>query len=133
MSVKEDSEVDVAESSKDFPRGPSGIVGTATAGKTIKQRWHEATHVLMDVGNRHNPRKQAWVKKAGAPSLKRFARQAAQAGDQAAKDWFDHKVGSMNASRSDSNRMRANLERQASKASRRKSTASKAKKPTETV
>jgi hypothetical protein len=101
-------------------RGDRGNVGEATPSLTIKQLWHEATHVLEEVGDAHNPRKQEWVRKAGTPSLKRYARQLLASGDALAKDWFAHKHGAMNASRSDANKTRASLERQATKASRRK-------------
>lgn len=101
-------------------RGDRGEVGEATSSLTIKQMWHEATHVLEEVGNAHNPRKQDWVRKAGTPSLKRYARQLLATGDVLAKDWFAHKRGSMNAKRSDANSTRVTLERAATRASRRK-------------
>jgi len=105
---------------KEVVRGDRGEVGEATPSLLIKQRWHEATHVLQDVGNAHNPRKQEWVRKAGTPSLKRYARQLLVSGDATAKDWFACKNGAMNDKRTDANRTRASLERQASKAARRK-------------
>lgn len=74
-------------------------VGQLTAGRSIKMRWHQT-----------DMRK----------SLKQFARELATSGDQSAKDWFAHKKGSLNQDRSEKNRARIALERQASKAARRK-------------
>jgi hypothetical protein len=106
---------------KEVPRGDRGEVGTPTAALTVKQLWHAECHVLMDVGDKKNPRKQQWVKKQGALSLKKFARKLAGEGNQTVKDWFDSKKGALNAERNDKNKTRITLERQASKAARRKS------------
>jgi hypothetical protein len=102
------------------PPGERGEVGQPTAGLTIKQQWHEAHFTLKDVGDKHNPRKRVWVRNHGAPSLKRYARDLAKSGNQTAKDWFDHKAGSLNEERSEKNRTRISLEKTASKAARRK-------------
>src|ERR1035437_8551508 len=118
------SEVEVVEKvvveTVEVPRGDRGDVGVATAALTLKQLWHASTHVLVDVGDRHNPRKQQFVRKAGSDSLKRFARKLLLAKDPLAVDWFSRQRGSMNEKRTDANRMRANLERQATKAGRSK-------------
>jgi hypothetical protein len=122
MSKSEVEVVEVESETKDqeVPPGPRGELGVATTSLTIKQQWHEATHVLEDVGDRHNPRKQEWVRKAGTPSLKQYARQLLASGNELAKDWFARKGGSMNAKRSDSNLSRASAEATASRAARRK-------------
>lgn len=121
------NEVELTEEQKEIQRGERGEVGKATAGLTIKQQWHEATHLLQDVGDKNNPHKRAWVRKAGTPSLKKFARQLLASGNQLAKDWFDHKAGSLNEERTEKNRSRATLEATASKAARRKKSQGKSK------
>jgi hypothetical protein len=105
---------------QEIPAGDRGIVGTATPALTMKQRWHEATHVLMNVGDKHNPRKQAWVRKAGTPSLKQFARQLLKSKDALAIKWFADKRGACNQKRTDANLLRASLERQATRVAKRK-------------
>ena len=102
----------------EVPAGDRGTVGVATHSTTIKRMWHEATHVLTNIGDHSNPRKQAWVRKVASISLKRFARQLALSGDETAKAWLANKNGAMNEERSSANSMRANLERAATKASR---------------
>lgn len=64
--------------------------------------------------------KHTWVRKGGAPSLRKFAKLQAAAGNQVAKDWLDNKAGALNQERSEKNRGRISLEKQASKAARRK-------------
>ncbi len=113
---------------QEIPRGNRGELGVATAGDTIKQMWHEEHHVLQDVGDKHNPRKQLWVKRAGAPSLKKYAKALAASGNDVAKKWYANKAGSMNAKRSDANLARAATEASASKAARRKKSQGKANK-----
>ncbi len=113
---------------EEIPPGPRGELGVATAALTLKQQWHEANHVLMDVGDHANPRKQEWVRKAGSPSLKMFARQLLASGNQLAKDWFAHKAGSMNAKRSDVNLASASAAATASRAARRKNAEAKKNK-----
>ena len=102
------------------PPGERGEVGVATAGLTIKQKWHETHFTRKDVGDKHNPRKRVWVKNHGAPSLKRFARDLAKSGDTVAKDWFAHKGGSLNAERTDANKTRISLEKQKTREAKRK-------------
>jgi len=109
-------------------RGPNGEVGKPTASLTIKQLWHAEHHVLMDVGDKNNPRKQEWVKRTGAPSLRKYARQLAASGNTVAKDWFEHKAGSLNAQRTEKNTSRIALEAQASMAARRKKSQGKQSK-----
>jgi hypothetical protein len=92
----------VAEANKKLEKvkGERGEIGEATASLSIKKMWR--------------------ANLVGHPSLKRYARQLMAKGDALAKDWFAHKRGSMNAQRTDANKSRASLERQATKASRRK-------------
>jgi hypothetical protein len=113
---------------QEVPRGNRGELGVATAGDTIKQMWHDTHHVLQDVGDKHNPRKQLWVKRAGAPSLKKYAKALAASGNDIAKKWFSNKGGDSNAKRSDANLARAATEASASKAARRKKSQGKANK-----
>ena len=129
MSNKENEVKQTQENNEpqEAPRGFRGELGKPTASLTIKQQWHEATHLLVDVGDNNNPRRQAWVRKAGTPSLKKFARQLLASGNQLAKDWFAHKSGSLNEERNEKNRSRASLEAQASKAARRKKSQGKNK------
>ncbi len=102
-------------------RGERGEVGIATAALTIRKMWHEAHFDHKDANNKGNFRKRVWVPKPGPRvSLKKFARELLKAGNQVAKDWFAHKRGSMNAQRSEKNTGRISLEKQASKAARRK-------------
>lgn len=105
---------------EEHPRGDRGELGQATAGLTIKQMWHAAHFTRKDVGDKHNPRKRVFVRNHGAPSLKRFARELAKSGNQTAKDWFAHKTGSLNEERSEKNRTRISLEKQATKTAKRK-------------
>lgn len=108
-------------------RGDRGELGTATAGLTIRQRWHEAHFIRVNAGLKQNPNKRIWVRNPGAPSLKAFARSLLKGmmselggGDQVAKEWFDHKRGSLNQKRSDAN-VKASMEaRTATKAAKRK-------------
>lgn len=84
-----------------------GELGVATASLTMKNRWLESGQKV---------------------SLKRFARELAMSGDKVAKEWFGNKHGKRNQKRSDKNMARVSLEKQASKAARRKVKAN-AKKP----
>jgi len=81
-------------------KGERGEIGEATSSLTIKKMWK--------------------ANLVGKLSLKRYARQLLASGDATAKDWFACKNGAMNDKRSDANKTRASLERQASKAARRK-------------
>lgn len=76
-------------------RGARGVVGVATAAKTIKKRWHQQEGKKV--------------------SLKAFARKLADEGDQVAKDWLAHKSGSLNQKRSEKNVARVALEKSATK------------------
>jgi hypothetical protein len=104
-------------------RGPRGEVGEASISLTLKQKWHEATHNLVEVGDKTNPHRQAWVKKRGAVSLRRFAKDLAASGDKLAKEWFANKAGAKNQKRSEKNIKRIYEEKQASKAARQKKAA----------
>jgi hypothetical protein len=101
-------------------RGDRGELGTATAGLTIRQRWHEAHFTRKNAEVKHNPNKRIYVRNPGAPSLKAFAKALAKDGDQVAKDWFANKRGKQNQKRSDANIKAAMEARQATKAAKRK-------------
>lgn len=111
-----------AEQKQEKARGDRGELGVATAGDTIKQMWRAAHFKRSD--------KDSWARLPGAPSLKKFARELVKSGNKVAKDWFDHKTGSLNAQRSEKNRGRISLESQASKAARRKKSQGKQAKAT---
>lgn len=109
------------EESKEVSRGDRGEVGQATAKLTIVQMWHEAHFTRKDVGDKHNPRKRVWVANPGPRvSLKKFARELAKSGNVVAKAWFANKAGAQNTKRTEKNQSRITLEKQASKAARRK-------------
>lgn len=112
--------------SQESARGDRGEVGMATAGLKIRQLWHSAHFTRKDIGDKHNPRKSIYVPNpGGAPSLKRFARELLKAGDAVAKEWFANKRGAKNQKRTEKNQARVNLEKQSSKAARRKSSQGK--------
>jgi hypothetical protein len=101
-------------------RGDRGELGTATPKLTITQLWHEAHFTRKDANDKGNFRKRIWVANHGAPSLKKFARELLKAGNAVAKAWFANKRGAQNAKRTEKNSSRITLEKQASKAARRK-------------
>jgi hypothetical protein len=101
-------------------RGDRGELGVATAKLTITQLWHAAHFTRKDANDKGNFRKRIWVANHGAPSLKKFARELLKAGDAVAKAWFANKRGASNAKRLEKNASRITLEKQASKAARRK-------------
>jgi hypothetical protein len=102
-------------------RGERGELGTATAKLTITQRWHEAHFTRKDANDKGNFRKRIYVPNPGPRvSLKKFARELLKAGDPVAKAWFANKRGAQNAKRTEKNASRITLEKQASKAARRK-------------
>lgn len=74
------SEVVVSEAQK--VRGPRGVLGTATAGLTIKQLWASSDSHL---------------------SLRQFARTQVREGNPVARAWFGNKAGARNAPRSEAN------------------------------
>lgn len=109
------------EEKKEVARGDRGEVGQATPKLTIVQMWHEAHFTRKDVGDKHNPRKRVWVHNPGPKvSLKKFARELLKSGNAVAKEWFANKVGAKNQKRTEKNVSRISLEKQASKAARRK-------------
>ena len=110
--MPEETKTEKTEQKQEVVRGNRGELGVATAGDTIKQMWRAAHFKRSD--------EDTWARLPGAPSLKKFARELAKSGNKVAKDWFDHKTGSLNAERSEKNRGRISLESQASKAARRK-------------
>lgn len=75
-------------------------IGTATAGKAIKHLWYKEGKGL---------------------SLKAFARKLVAEDNQTAKDWFEHKEGALNLSRSDKNRARVDVEKAATKSAKKAS------------
>jgi hypothetical protein len=102
-------------------RGERGELGTATDKLTITQLWHAAHFTRKDANDKGNFRKRIWVANPGPKvSLKRFARELAKSGNAVAKEWFANKAGAKNAKRLDKNATRISLEKQASKAARRK-------------
>ncbi len=112
--------------SQETARGDRGEVGVATAKLKIVQLWHAAHFTRKDIGDKHNPRKRIYVPNpGGAPSLKKFARELLKAGDAVAKEWFANKRGAKNAKRTEKNASRITLEKQASKAARRKASQGK--------
>jgi hypothetical protein len=116
------------EENKEIARGERGEVGTATAKLTLVQLWHNAHFTRRNAEEKRNPNKHVWVANQGAPSLKQFAREQAKSGNKVAKDWFANKKGAKNEKRSEKNQARVTLERQASKAARRKASQGKAAK-----
>ena len=100
-------------------RGERGELGVATAGLTIKQRWHEEHFNLVDTSDKSHPHRRSYQAKPGAPSLKKFARALLKSGDQNAKDWFANKLGRNNQKRSEANVKLAALCASASKAARK--------------
>ena len=96
-------------------------VGKPSTADSLKLRWHQTffnrvMEVLPD--GRH---RNFWTpKKGGYPSLKQYAKELVAKKDETAKDWLDHKGGSLNETRSDKNTARILQEKQASKAARRK-------------
>jgi hypothetical protein len=105
---------------KEIPRGPSGEVGKPTASLTIKQMWHEKHFRLEEPSDGKNPRRQVWVARGGAPSLKQFARELVASGDTTAQDWFANKAGVLNEKRSDKNSIAASAAAAATRAEKRK-------------
>jgi hypothetical protein len=81
--------------------------------------YHAKHFVREDAGDKRNTHKKVWVKHPGAPSLKQFARQLIASGDQTAKDWMDHKHGSLNAERSDANQALTKVVAAATKSSKK--------------
>lgn len=96
---KKETEQKVAE----VVRGERGNIGTPTAALTLKQLYHAAHFDRVDAEDKRNPNKKVWNRHPGAPSLKQYARSLKLKGDPTAKDWLDHKNGTMNQSRSDKN------------------------------
>lgn len=122
--VVEDTVVEVV-------KGPRGELGTSTTADRVKDAWHEKHFKTVELEPDANHGRVRHVLEAypNAPSLKRYARDAAASGNQDAKDWLDHKAGSLNEPRSEKNIARAMIEAQASKAAKRKKSQGKAPKP----
>ena len=75
-------------------RGSNGQVGESSAGDRVKARHR---------------------KEGSGKSLKQFARDLVNKGDQDATDWFAAKAGALELSRSDKTKARITLEKSASK------------------
>lgn len=97
-------------------------IGQPSVSDQMKLKWHleyfdnSEFQILADGRHRHY-----WKpKKAGYPSLKQFAKDLVSQGDQLARDWMDHKAGSLNQKRTDAKKKRVLEEKMASKAARRK-------------
>lgn len=101
--MSNDNTTDTSVNNTNNRRGDNGVLGTATAGLTIRQLWHAA-----NTGS----------------SLKVFARQLLKGKDEAkalvAREWFANKKGAKNAKRSDANQKIAIEARSKSKAARGK-------------
>jgi hypothetical protein len=106
---------------QEYTRGVRGELGTASAGQTLKLRYHTTHFDREDAQDRRNPNKKRWVKHHGAPSLKVFARKLASQGDVGAKDWMECKKQALNLSRSEGNTKKAIESRMATRAAHRKS------------
>jgi hypothetical protein len=128
--MTEETKIEKKEEKKESARGSRGELGVATAGLAIRNLWHSEHFSRVDANDKGNFRKRHFVRNHGAPSLKKFARELAKSGNQVAKDWFANKGGAQNAKRNDKNQGRINLEKQASKAARRKKSQGKQAKPT---
>lgn len=102
-NIQEQAEQPSAKKEKEVTRGDRGEVGIATAGRTIRQKWHEAHFTRVAAPTKQNPGKRVYVRNPGALSLKAFARGLAKDGDQVAKDWLGNKLGRLNQKRSDAN------------------------------
>lgn len=85
--MSEENQLQVVEQVQEKARGDKGEVGKATAGLTIKQRW---------------------AKEGRGLSLRGFARKLGKE-DPLVKEWFEHKGGSLNKTRSDANQGMAKL------------------------
>lgn len=109
------------------PRGNRGEVGAATAAALLKQRYHQSHFLREGAGDKRNPSKMVWVAKEGAPSLKKFARKLLATGDENAKDFFAHKKGSLNQTRSPANVKAATEAGMATRMEKRKKSANKSK------
>lgn len=118
--MADEKKTEKTEEKQEVARGDRGFVGTASAAQTLTQRWHQENHLHQDVGDKHNPRKRRWVRKAGSPSLKQYARTLLKAGDALAKEWFANKTGAKNQKRTDKNVARISQEKTASKTARSK-------------
>lgn len=111
----------VQEQKKEVTRGPRGEVGKASTSLVMKQRWHEAYFTREDNSDNAHPHRKTWKRGSKEiPSLKEFARKLAKDGDQVAKDWLDHKLGSLDLKRNEKNVARVALESSATKMAKRK-------------
>lgn len=128
--MSEENKVEETKENKkeEVARGSRGEIGTATAGLTIRQKWHEAHFQRVNAGLKSNPNKRVFVRVEGTPSLKQFARQLLKDGDPVAKQWFANKLGAKNQKRSDANIKAARETGQATKAAKRARAAKNQKK-----
>ncbi len=105
---------------KEVTRGDRGELGIATAGLTIRQRWHAEHFTRVSAEDKRAPNKRIYVRNPGAPSLKAFARALAKESDPVAQNWLRNKLGAQNQKRSDANIKAAMEARTATKAAKRK-------------
>lgn len=112
-------ETKTEEKKEETRRGDRGEVGTATAGLTIRQKWHAAAFRRESANDKHNPNRTIYVRLEGTPSLKQFARQLVKEGDSTAKEWFANKLGAKNQKRTDANIKAAKDAAQATKAAKK--------------
>ena len=96
-------------------------MGDHRLSEQIKLRWHQACFKLVSAPTDKNSKHRAWVPTESFVSLKEFARKLAKDGDGLAKEWLNHKSGSLNQPRSDANVKAAREACAASKLARRKS------------
>jgi hypothetical protein len=102
-------------------RGDKGEVGVATAGDKIKQQWYAVAYRRVDpTEGEKGADKRKYVRIPGTPSLRVFARKLEKAGDEVAAEWFAHKKGSLNQTRTDANVKKAIESRTATHTTRRK-------------
>ena len=102
---------EIVTDTNEVERGPRGELGQATAGLTMKNRWHAWVHA-----NKLDPNKRDYL------SLKQYARLQMKSGDDGvAKAWFAHKHGALNQKRNEANFKAAYEARTATRTAKRKS------------
>jgi len=96
-------------------------MGDHRLSEQIKLRWHQACFKRVSAPTDKNSKHRSWVPTESFVSLKDFVRKLAKEGDGLAKEWLDHKLGSLNQDRTDANQKAAREACAASKLARRKS------------
>lgn len=115
----------VEEKKVEVSRGDRGDVGQPSAGLTMLQRWREVAFHRENANSKQNPNKRIFVRIAGTPSLKQFARKLLKEGDAVAEEWFANKLGAKNQKRSDGNIKAAREAGSATKAKKREKASKK--------